>query len=274
MAIPSTSKTIFDFRDYKTYLLFYETDVTRGMKAFRSKLSTAIGCQAAYVSQILNGDSHFSLEQAVLMNPFLAHDRKEAHFFILLVQYARSGNSKLRSYFIDQIEEVEKERTVLKSRVGVKNSLTEEDKAIYYSQWYFAAIHVLVTISNYQNIEQISQRLSIDKTQVKKALDFLERAQLISKDAERFSIGKARIHLGQDSTFIGLHHSNWRLKSLEYARQEKPENLHYSSVITISESDRVILRNMIIDCIDDFKKVVRDSKEQDVFAFSADFFRL
>ncbi len=267
-------QTVFDFRDYKKYLLFVESDEQRGIKAFRSKLSVAISCQAAYVSQVFNGDGHFSLEQAILMNSFLSHDRKEAHFFILLVQYARAGNLNLKSYFNDQIEEAEKERSVLKTRFGVKNTLSEEDKAIYYSQWYFAAIHVLVTISNFQNIEQISKRLSIDNHQVRRALAFLESVELIKNDGGKFSIGKTRIHLGQDSTFIGLHHSNWRLKSLDYTRQEKPENLHYSSVITISEEDRIVLRKMILDCIDEFKKIVRDSKEQDVFAFNADFFRL
>ena len=51
---------LLDYSDYKAYLRA-ATDASRGL---RTALARSLGCQTAYVSQILNGGAQLSLEQA------------------------------------------------------------------------------------------------------------------------------------------------------------------------------------------------------------------
>lgn len=57
----SKPASIFDYSDYKAFILSVDQSRPRG---FRKSLAAAIPCQTAYVSQVLNGGAHFNLEQA------------------------------------------------------------------------------------------------------------------------------------------------------------------------------------------------------------------
>jgi len=52
--------------------------------------------RVAFVSQILNEVSIFSLEQAEGLNSLLGHSADESDFFLLLVQCGRAGTHALR----------------------------------------------------------------------------------------------------------------------------------------------------------------------------------
>jgi hypothetical protein len=55
--------SIFEYRDYKTYLNDTLEKRAREFneRGIRSRLSEAIKCHTAYVSQVLGGNAHFSL---------------------------------------------------------------------------------------------------------------------------------------------------------------------------------------------------------------------
>ena len=91
----------------------------------------------------------------------------------------------------------------------------------------------------------------------------------------RFSIGTARIHLGSDSPMISKFHTNWRMQVISSLDKDRTlEDLHYSSAITISEADFKKLKALLIKNIEEFKAMVRGSKEEGAFCFAVDFFRI
>src|SRR4051812_2756633 len=107
MSIETTSKEapeVFDYKDYKIYLaeaLAYRRHRERGAQA---RLAEAIHCQSAYLSMVLKGSAHLSLEQAQGTNVFFGHGELAAHVFLLLVQGARAGTPALRTYFRKQLD--------------------------------------------------------------------------------------------------------------------------------------------------------------------------
>ncbi|HLD99879.1 MAG TPA: TIGR02147 family protein [Bdellovibrionota bacterium] len=265
-------RNIFDFKDYKAYL--NENFKTRpsGGRGVRSALANAIGCQSAYVSQVLNGPAHFSLEQADLINQFLGHTSDESGFFLLLVQLARAGTQSLRSHFQTQIEAVIGKRLILKNRLDVKQTLSPENQAVYYSAWYYAAVHVMLSIPELQTREALIRHLRLPPQRITDVLNFLVSVKLAVKSGTRYQIGTTRIHLPSDSPLISKHHTNLRMLAIQSLDRNEEKDLHYSSVVTISKDDVLKIKSELVKNIETLKKVIRDSKEEVGYCLSFDFF--
>ena len=263
--------SIFDYTDYKKYLKDGLKQKPKGGHGFKSAMASAIHCQSAYISRVLNGGAHFSLEQAYALNGFLGHSEEEAEFFILLVSYARAGTQPLEKFFLRKINEILNRRLILKERFKIKMKLSFEDQAKYYSSWHFAAIHILLSIPQFQTKQVIAEYLRLPSSKVSEALNFLIQSRLVIREGERFKIGKNRIHLGSDSPLIAKHHLNWRLKAIQNIENEE-EDLHYSSIVSISKDDLYKIKTNLIKTIEEFNDTVKKSKEEKLQCFTLDFF--
>ncbi|MDX9732051.1 MAG: TIGR02147 family protein, partial [Bdellovibrionales bacterium] len=158
---------IFQYKHYKRYLrdrLTHETKFTKGLKI---KLARHIGCQPSYLSQVLNGDPNFTLEQATLLNDFFNHGKTEAKYFLLLLQHERAGTKRLKDFFIEEIEALREERFNLKKRLPDTEELPASTRHNYYSSWYYSAIHIMLSIPEFQSVTAISQRLRLPPSLVK-----------------------------------------------------------------------------------------------------------
>mgnify|MGYP001288338792 FL=1 len=245
-------------------------------RGVRKALSEAIGSPTSHISQVLNGNSHFSLEQAEAVNEFLGHNGRESDFFLLLVQRERAGSNSLRSRLDGQIDQLVEKSQVLKDRLGVKEGLSREDQVRFYSSWIYGAIHVMLAIPGLQSGEAISQHFGISLRRTIEILEFLESVGLARQASPgRFEIGEARIHLGNDSNLISKFHTNWRVRAIQSFDDENFEqSLHYSSAISISESDFKKIKAKLIQTIEEIKKTIRASDAEKVYSLSIDFFNL
>ncbi|MBL7542462.1 MAG: TIGR02147 family protein [Bdellovibrionaceae bacterium] len=266
------SSSIFDFKGYKDYLNKVLSTESKKRSGKRALLSKAVNCHSAYVSQVLNGQSHFSLEQADKINIFLKHSKIESHFFLLLVQHGRAGTENLRRHFLEQINQTLEKQFDLKNRLQFKKILSKEDQARYYSAWYFAAIHVLVSVPAMKTKEDFSQYLGISIDKTSEALDFLKSVGLIVESGNRYEVGTGSIHLGRESAMISKHHTNWRLQAIQSLDNGTANDLHYSSVITASEQDSTKIREIMVKAIEEIRAVVKTSQDESGFCYSLDFF--
>ncbi|MGZ3696164.1 MAG: TIGR02147 family protein, partial [Bdellovibrionota bacterium] len=220
--------------------------------------------------------SHFSMEQAEGVNAFLGHTEDEAQFFLLLLQFSRAGTPALRKRLEGQIQQIAKRRHFLKDRLGVKESINSEDQAKFYSTWLYGAVHVIVSIEKFQTKEAISKYLGISLKRSGEILEFLESLGLVVKNTNgKYSMGTARVHLASDSPMISKFHANWRMKSIQSLdNDDAADSLHYSSAITISAADQDRIKSMLVNTIDEVKKIVKDSKEEGIHSLCFDFYRL
>ena len=266
--------SVFDFSDYKKYILEKIDSMPAKGRGIRLALSQFLGCQTAYISQVLNQHVHFSLEQSVKINAYFKHTKDEARFFLLLVQLGRAGSFELEEFIRSEISEILIKREDLQNRLRIKENLDEVNQHIYYSSWHYAAIHVILSIPGYDNAKKIASYYGMDQNQVQDILDFLTSTGLVREIEGRYEIGETRIHLGKQSIQIRRHHTNWRNRAINSIDTNSPESLHYSSVLTISKKDVKKLKVTLNKALDECKEIIRESPEEEVQVFNIDLFKL
>lgn len=266
--------SVFDYLDYKDYLrdaLEARTEQGRGE---RSRLAAFVGCHTAYVSQVLNGSAHFSLEQGELINRFLGHGRDQSLFFLFLIQFVRAGTPALKKIFEEQLQVLREKQFILKDRLEFKKTLSREDQATFYSSWHYGAIHVLVSVPGCHTERGLSEYLGLPVERVAEILQFLVGVGLVVRKSGHYEIGTSHIHLEHDSPVISKHHTNWRLQSIQSLDRISKQDLHYSSVITASKKDADEIRSVLVKAIEEVRAIVKGSKDEEGFCYSIDFFGL
>lgn len=265
---------IFDFTDYKRYIAHLEALGSHIQKGFRTRLAEAAGCQSAFVSQVLNGKAQLSLEQGLRLAPFLKLDLLEQRYFLWMIEYSRSGTTELRSYFSDLMKDLRENYFKLQNRVNPELTLSIEAQNIYYSQWYYSAIHILVTIPGLNSIEAISKSLRLQLETVRDAVLFLLKMGLLAEKKGKLSPGPVQLHLDRSSINIFKHHTNWRIKAIESLAEQKKTDMHYSTVSSLSEADVEVIRSMLAAVVESYVKTIKPSKEETLYGFNIDFFKL
>lgn len=266
---------IFDYLDYKMYIQNFSQRLPARGHGFRSRMAEAAGCRVAFVSQVLNGDLHFSLEQAEALNPLLGHSSEESDFFILLIQLERAGTHALKARLRQQINRILERRLTLKNRVDIKAELDPITQATYYSSWHYAAVHILVTIQEYCTKEAVASRLRLPLEKVSSIVEFLRSVDLVRFEKGRIVPGVPRIFLGSDSPMISRHHSNWRVRAIESLDRNEGSDVHLSTLVSFSKADLLRLKEQIIKGIERARAIARESSpEEEVYCFNVDFFRI
>jgi uncharacterized protein (TIGR02147 family) len=266
--------SIYDYADYKVYVrsaLETRSGLKRGE---RSRLAEAVGCHTAYVSQVLNGDAHFSLEQGEQVGRFLGLSGDQTRYFLLLIQRARAGTATLRRMFEEELSALKEKQFVLKDRLEFKRALSREDQATFYSSWHYGAIHVLVSVPGCHTERGMADYLGLPASRVAEVLGFLTEVGLVDRRADKYVIGTTHIHLEHDSPMISKHHANWRLQALRSLDLPGPRDLHYSSVVTVSRADADRVREALVRAIEDVRAIVRPSPSEEGFCYAIDFFGL
>lgn len=266
-------ENIFEYNDYKDYL---RTSLGGEKKrtGLRAKAATAMGCQTAYLSQVLNGSAHISLEQGEKLNHHLGHSKEASHYFYLLIQRGRAGTPQLQAYFDEHIREIQSKRLDIKSRVVVNQEILPADQNKYYSRWYYLAIHVALSVPQLRTVAALVRHLALPKELVQEVLSFLVYTGLAKETKGVYSIGSGHIHLGRDSENILKHHSNWRIKALESLDLEKESELHYSVVYSLAKKDALKIKDRIIEVVQENLKTVGPSQEEVLYCNTIDFFEI
>jgi uncharacterized protein (TIGR02147 family) len=265
---------IYEFHDYKAYLKKVEASRSKVQRGFRTRIAEATGTQSAYISQVLNGHMHFSLEQAWRISELLNLNQAEINQFLLLIEYARAGHQELQQHFLKLMNESREKNLNLKERISEKFMLTPEAQTIYYTQWYFAAIHILVTIPKFRTPVTIANTLNLNIHVTTDAIVFLISCGLLIEKKGEVYPGPAQLHLGKDSPNLVKHLSNWRIKSIQNLEKHNDKNLYYSTISSLSKKDVEKIRDKFVQVIEEYVGIVKDSKEEALYSFNLDFFNL
>jgi uncharacterized protein (TIGR02147 family) len=269
-----TIKNVFNFTDYKAFLKHMEAVRAPIQRGFRSRLAEETGCQNAFISQVLNSGAHFSLEQALKIASYLKLGEDERQYFLWLVEYGRAGSPELRNYFLSLMNVLREKNLEIKERVGSALTLSVENQSTYYSQWYYAAIHVLVTIPKFRTALAIASTLELPTSLVEKAIVFLISCGLLVENKGELKPGPTQLHLDRGSPNIATHHTNWRIAAINSLTAEASPDIHYSTVSTLSFKDVETLRSQFVQQIQTYVETVQKSSEETFYCFNLDFFKL
>ena len=239
----------------------------------KTKLSEFIGCQLAYISQVLNGDAHLSLEQAEACNRFFGHNKREGIYFFSMLLHAKAGTPQLKLFFLEQINEILEEQKQVSKRLNLNKTLSPEVQARYYSSWDYLAINILISIPGYQEQNEISEKLGLTIERTSVVLNFLEENGLAKKNGNVYEITESGFHLDSNSPFLAQHHRNWRVQSIRSLDDIKSDDLHYSSVISCNKDDISKIREALLSAVENVRRIVRESENIDsLMCYSLDLF--
>ncbi len=259
--------TVLEFDNYKTYLR-HITDVEK--RGIVKKLADAAGCQRSYISQVLSTQVHLTSDHVYGIGLFLHMQDYELDYFLLLLEKEKASSLPYREKLQGKL--AQSKRHALRLSKQIKEEETQVIPEAYYSAWYFSAIHIATSIDKLKDEDDFSKYLSLPKKLVSKVLRELERWGLIEFNGESWNyVGSRVIHLRDDSFLNRINHINWRTQALSRALSPI-QDVHYTSVFTISKKDVERIREKLLNFIHEHRKDVDASSSETLVAFCCDYF--
>ena len=208
------------------------------------------------------------------ISQFLQLDPAEEEYFLLLVHHGRAGSRDLEKHYETRMKEVLERRKEIDTRVKSDAGVSESDQMLYYSSWYYTAIHMCLMVPGLQTKKSISEYLGISIQAVANALGFLKNCGMVEQRGDRFVSGPTRIHLPSESPLIAKHHTNWRMKAIQSLDKRKDEDLHYSLIMSMSAGAAEKMRVILLNAIQEIEPILRQAEDQGVYALNMDLFGL
>lgn len=266
-------KSVYEFSSTRAFL---SAVTTAGGKrsGLKAELARATQCHPAFISRVLAGQAQLSLEQAERAAVYLRLSADERRYFLFFLEEERAGTQELRAFFRHEREAMLRNRSDIPARIPASERVSAENQSIYYSAWYYAAIHALVSIQAYRTIEALSKALALPSTTVRDAVHFLEKTGILTRKSGRLDVGRRHIHLDKSSPLLRQHHTHWRLQSIQRLDQGGTDDLRYSGVFSLSRKDAARLREVMLRHLGEYLETVGKSPEEILYVYCFDFFSL
>ena len=264
--------SIFNFENYRFFLKKYLLSLSKKGRGEINRWAEHLRVNASLISQIMGGSKEFTIEQANALAEYLGLTPIEMDYFIILIQIERAGTHKLKKYFQQKAIEMRTRALEVSERVKKDRVLTDEEKSIFYSSWIYSAVRMFCSVNESQSIESIGDRFQIERERVIETVNFLVEAQLLIKEGIEYKIGPLSTHLERTSSHVLKHHSNWRVKAIQHSDFLTAKELMYTSPISLSREDFQIIREGLVQLIQQVVARVKESPAEDVACLNLDFF--
>lgn len=275
--------TIFEKNNYRDIIRqkISDSDTPRGHQA---RLAEAAGCHSSYISLVLKGNSHLSLDQAYAFAEFWNLDDVETQYFLTLVNYERAESEKLRMRLnadIERLRENVKQPQYRSKRLMPEYRMVEvEDSTRFFSEWYYSAIREALSISSYQTPADLVQRFQLPPKLIEHVLKVLEDMNLAAYKDGRWLPVAGNTSLTNDSDMSGklflatVRQRAMQMTGLRPYFKERLSGVHFGHIFTIHKKDLQEINEIILEAI---KRVLDKSKKaeeepDEVVCFSGDFF--
>lgn len=262
-------KHITDYDDYKKYLRM-RINLDTATKGYQSRLAKAAGCQRSYLSQVLSGSSHLTMEHGIGIANFWSLTKVETSYWLDLLALCRSGSIELSNFYANRLAASRSAAKEISTRLNSVKPQSEVDLARYFSSWYWSAIHVCLGLKKIESVDEIAQYLGIKKELALYVLEELEKMGLVSNSNGKWQGCKDNIHLPSDSPLVDLHHNSWRRFVLERGSTHS-DDLRFSAVISLSKKDRLALRHLVLDFLEVCSKKIAESEEETLQLLAIDY---
>lgn len=266
--------SIYQYSDYKALVLALIKSKPRGGRGVRTELAKYIHCQTPFITQVLSGNLHFSDEQAEACGRYFEMNRNELEYFLFLVTYEKAGTKSLREFIQISLEKIRERNRDVGERIAIENQLNNNVQKKYYSSWQYSAIHMALTMPNIRTVSALIDRLGISKAKTEEILNFLHENGLITKHLNHYHVKDQLLHLKKDSLMLNKHHLNIRLRALQSLDESFKTNVHYSAFFTCSKNDLVVLQELLLKTLENYKKIVKSSPEEELVGITLDLFKV
>lgn len=265
---------VFDCHNYREFLDKRLKEMPKKGYGKMSELSRFMGVHTTLVSQVLKGHKDLTTDQAILSSEFFGLNIFETEYFLLMVSMERAGVESSKNFYKQKLESMKTESRSIEKRVHSTKKLSEEQRAVFYSDWAYSAVRQSLALPSIESIEEIAKYLSLTNEKVKRCLDFLIQTGLCKVSGKRIIAGPSSTHVEASSPWVRVHHTNWRNKAIESLDSVASNEIHYTLPLTISKKDSEKIRKYIINYIEEVRKTVDSSPSEEFFCLNIDWFKL
>jgi uncharacterized protein (TIGR02147 family) len=261
-------KSIYEFDDLR---LFIQSRIKSGASSVKG-VAELLGKDPSMISHFLSGKKQLGDNEIFRVGEFLGLNEQELNYLMALVQYDRATHPKLRDVLKMNLENIRQSHSNSKK---ASSGLTEEDYAIFYSQWYYSAIRLLTSVPEYQTIDALTKKINLPREKVNGIVDFLVKTGLCNRKANgQLSLGVQYTYIDRNSPYLNRHHVNWRLKSLEEIPKGVPHNYSITAPLTVSRSDADKIRKLVDDLLEKVIKIVDTSSPEELIYLGIDYLKV
>jgi uncharacterized protein (TIGR02147 family) len=263
---------IFDEDDYKKILRALVKEKSDSKRGFYRKMAEYLGVNPSLISQVVSGSRDFTEEQTVSICEFLGLPKLESRYLLTLVQVARAGSVQLKSYHLETLTAIKIQATNLSERVSKTRSLSDAEKAKFYSSWVYSAIQLCSTLDKPMRFKDVCSKFNLPPSDAQRIIGFLQEIGLIIDDRGVYKPGPSDTHLEKASPYISNLHRNWRLKAMQLADAIRDEELMYTCNFSVSRKDFATIREIFFKTIQDFLDTAQKSPAEEIAQFNLDLF--
>lgn len=266
--------TVFEFEEYKSYLKERLRQMPKGGRGELQKISKHLRMHSTRFSHVFHGHEHLTLEQGIGLASYLGLNELESEYFMVILQLAKAGTTELRAFFEKKRKQLHDRSTQLAERLPSERKLTDSEKAIFYSNWFYSAIRLSCSLPEAQNVDTLSQRFSIPRDKASEALDFLLATGLCVRGAGgAIRMGPKSTHLEARSPLVSRLHSNWRIKAMERHPALSADELAFTSPMSIEAKDVAAIREVLLQMIEKAAAHADTDQADALYCLNVDWFR-
>lgn len=264
---------IFDFSDYRKYVTGRVRSMPRAGRGEYLKIAKHLGVHTSTLSQVLSGLKQLTLDQACSLADYFGFNDLETQYLLNLVEFERAGTERLRATLKRQMLQIQERSRELSAVVPGKRSLSEEEKAIFYSNWFYPGIWALTSIPGHQTRDSISKYFELPKALVNRVISFLLSTGMCIEENGQLSTGTTYVHLEGDSPFIGRHHASWRQKAMERHPVLSESEIAYSSPMSLSRADAEKVRKFVVEWVEQVNRIRDPSPCEALYLLNIDWIK-
>lgn len=226
------------------------------------------------MSQIIKGHKDLTTDQAISTCEFFGLNSLESDYLIMMVNYDRAGHPTAKKFYKNKLLELKKQSQNVSERITAATKLSEEQRAVFYSDWAYSAIRQSVALPNTDTVEAIAKYLDLPIEKVNHHLDFLLQTGLCKLLGKKIILGPSSTHVESSSPWVNVHHTNWRNRAIHSLNALGTYDLHYSSPVTLSASDCELIKEKLIQLIEDVRATVDPSPSEKMYCLNLDWFQV
>lgn len=264
---------VFEFQNYGEFLkALVKNREARGLT--QSELAKAMGCQAAYLSQVLKDKAELTEDHGIRLCHFLEFSGTEIEYFLVILRLARAASPSLRTYLENIRIHLLELRGELEGRISsVKKKEVNEATIYYCSSWIPAVLHSATSCEAYQTSSSLSQRFHLEKSTVEFHLQLLEKFKFVRFEKGKWIFQGGSIHFPKASPIDQSFQINRRLHALNSISQRKPDHIHFATILPIDAITAKELREQLLSLIETVLRKSSRAPSEEIYSMNLDFYK-
>lgn len=256
---------VFKYRISSSFLKDYIAGLPRKGRGEVSRIALQLRISTTLASLVVSGEKIFTPEQAEAFARYLGLSNLETTYFNFMIQFERASTAELKEFWRKRMEEIKASSMEIAKRVNVDRTLSETEKAIFYSTPLYSAIRLFCsTREEGRTLDDLCHRFDIPRSLAAQKLNFLVETGLWIQKNDLFQMGPQKTHLESRSPHFLRHHNTWRMRAIQQSETLLSEELMYTAPVSLSKKDFEKLRESMLQFISEFLKTVHDSPAEDV----------